>query len=337
MDIWQRRASLIILLSFFWLGGCAKSISYEQSIKYSNVDLIDADIQPEKDDIYAKKKRLVVVPPDLNDIELAMQSELDYKMTKSLEKYLRFGGVKIVDRNIERDMVNRLREEIILAEKNGKGKYKGADFSDYAIYGEVTKALYELEHKPASSYTNKKGKTVNISAKDKHTVTLGFVMKVYKIPELTLVYPVTMEKSLTRTINSGESKNNFNVGNLFANASDKIVKKYREKFQNYFSPAGYAVERKQFKDRNIFKMTAGKLVGITPGQKVRIFSQKMNINSLLGTQVSNEYVAEGVVTEMIENKHSWVYVKNSIQAEKIRLGDKMTPVFEQSFFESILN
>jgi hypothetical protein len=109
----------------------------------------------------------------------------------------------------------------------------------------------------------------------------------------------------------------------------------RNRLKNFFSSIGYIVDKRIKDDESIFEITLGKFHNINKGDIVDIYTKTEKEKSLENEIVIREIkVAQGKVTDYIEDSYSWIIVPDQEQASRVRLGDYVKIRYKQSIWDS---
>jgi len=311
------------------LTGCATT---ERISEYTDVSMQRADILPTKKILSGAKQKIVIFPADTSNFALATNSYVGTTIATTLETYLAEVGVEIVDRNI----ANKLMKELALAESKGKSEYNGPDIANYAITGSVSNAGLSYDFREKRSRTNDEGKKTVTPAYCKFTATVSTNLKLYKLPGLAYSKTISTTEQATRKTETSNSRcpiSNEGAASLVREAAKQGIKDNRDKFQNFFSPKAYVLERKINGDKSLFKISAGENFGFVPESDITFYNIEVKANPLTGEVTTEEYeVVEGtIVSNLIGENYAWILVDNEL-ADKVKLGDFVKVKYEVSSF-----
>jgi len=127
-----------------------------------------------------RKPKVVVFKVDEKS-DSARKFGLGDPTTGALENQLS-DSVEIVDRSLSQ----KLKQEIILGEMHGQSS-SGPSVANFAVLSEINIAKWDKNYTAASSYVNKKGERVYLPARCVHTGSVEGNVKVYELPDMTLV------------------------------------------------------------------------------------------------------------------------------------------------------
>ena len=293
--------------------------------------MIKADILPTKEILSGAKQKIVIFPADTSNSTLAKSSHAGTAISTALETHLAEVGVEIVDRNI----ASKLRKELALAETKGKSEYNGPDIADYAIIGSVSNASISYDFTERSSYTNDDGKTRVTPAHCRFTASVSANLKLYKLPGLAYSKTITTEDKSSFSTDTNNSRcpiSQASANSLVQKAAKAGVEGNRAKFQNFFSPKAYVLERKVNGDQSLFKISAGKNFGFMPESTITFYNLEVKANPLTGDVAIEEYeVVKGTVTaNLISEQFAWILVDDE-HADLVKLGDYVKVKYEVSF------
>lgn len=320
--------SLTAVVTTLALTGCASS-SIKNLESFQKVPLREAEIMPSKAALSGAKPRVVVF-----ELEDKKGSGAGDQVADAVIKELNVTkNVVIVDRNL----AQTLGQEIQLAETKGKAGYGGQDVADFAITGKVTSATAGNAWTASSSWQDKDGKYHVNPAFCTTTGKIEFSLKISQLPSLDVVSTLS-ETALASSRQDGycPSLSQAEARGIISAAAANAVQKIRTDLKNQFAPTGYILERRSLERDNIFKITLGKASGAQPDLKVVVMQITTEKNPLTGA-VSTERVkvADAVISDQLGDSYSYIIVKDSAAAEKIRLGDVAKVEFEESFMDKM--
>tara|TARA_R110001583_G_scaffold18604_4_gene73858 strand:+ start:5770 stop:6813 length:1044 start_codon:yes stop_codon:yes gene_type:complete len=331
----KKKLLVVAVSATLSLTGCIQT--KEDIREYTDVSMQKADILPSKETLAGTKQKVVIFPADTSNSPLGKSSNAGTAISTALETYLAEVGVEIVDRNIAR----KLKSELALAESKGKSQYNGPDIANYAITGSVSNASISYDFTARSSYTNDDGKTRVTPAHCRFTATVAANLKLYKLPGLAYSKTITTEENSSFSTDTSNSRcpiSNASANALVQKAAKLGVEDNREKFQNFFSPKAYVLERKVSGDKSLFKISAGKNFGFKPESTITFYNLEVKANPLTGDVAVEEYaVVEGTVTTNLISEHfAWILVDDEY-ADQVKLGDYVKVKYEKSTFGDMTN
>jgi len=301
--------------------------------KYSKVNLQAADIMPSQEEIKGAKLKVVIFNPDDTGIKLAKNAKLGHSIATTLEQYASKAGVEIVDRNL----ANKLKQEIELAEMKGKPEYQGPNVADYAITGTVSAVNVGAKFTEKSSWVDKKGKRHITPAYCRYSANVTANLRIYKLPALNFSKAITIDDDVStssETRNSSCSFSQASAESLARQAAIAAVKDARTDFQNYFSAKAYVLEHRKKDGESIFKLSRGKNMGFVSQSEVHFYHLESSKNPLSGEMSTEEYrIATGTISNQVGTNFAWVVIDDDEQAEKIKLGDYVKVEFSKGWHE----
>ena len=335
MEVSMKKVLLTMCIgSAVLITGCAGN-QVKDVNSYTRMTLQPADIMPSKNEMSGDKTKVVIFNPVDSDIKLASNAKAGHSIATSLEKHIAVTGAEIVDRNI----AQKLRAEIQLAEIKGSSTYKGPKVADYAITGTVSAANIGSSFTEARSWQDKDGKWHKSPAKCTYTAQVSANMRIYKLPALSFSKAVNLDDSVSVSEEARYySRCPYSTTaqeSLVRQAASDSAKKARTEFQNYFAPKAYVLERRVNEDVSIFKISHGKDLGFVADSDITIYHIEESTNPLTNEVSAEEYaVTEGTISNQVGKNHAWVVVEDKEKASKIKLGDYVKVLYEKGMLES---
>lgn len=317
---------------------------------YQKQFLTKTTFMPSKDNLKNKAPKVVVFALEENDNIVATQAGLGASVANNIENILSQNKLaELVDRKASK----KLRKEIKLAEMNKTGSYKGPKVADYAISGAISNAGFTSKYSSGSTFINPKtGRLVSTPPKYKYVSDVAGNIKIYEMPSLTVIETIEFSGKKRRSENvrqsGGLSMGALQIGGKKLDGSsrdDTLVRKAGEdgiynariSLKNAFAKKGYILEKRNYKNKSIFKITLGSSDGIKQGDKFDIIAKYEIENAITGDiEIERKIIASGVVSDLINHKHSWVLIKNSKKINRIRLGDIVKIKYKKGSFDSII-
>ncbi len=325
-----------MVASVVLLGGCASS-SVKNFDAFQKIPLQATDNMPSKAALAGAKPRVIVFNFD-DKKSGSVGEEVSDKVTKELNET---NNVNIVDRAL----AQRLGQEIQLAETKGRTGYRGQDVADFAITGKITSAGARVSFTAATSWVDKEGKSHLNPAKCTTSGKVSFSLKISQVPSLDVIKTIDKEGSASVS----EDAKFFGLSDcpaltedaakgIISAAAGAAVRKAHTELKNQFAPTGYVLERRQFEENNLFKVSLGQLGGAKQDLAVVFLRTTTDTNPLTG-QVNIEQVkiAEGVISDQLADSYSFILVKDGQSANKVKLGDSVKVKFEDSFADKLNN
>jgi len=337
--------NLSLLIAAGLLTGCIGGSNIKDVSSFEKRPMVKTSVMPTKSQINGAKPRVVVL--DINDhaVNIAKSAKLGTVIRNKIESLVSDAGAETVDRKL----ALKLQEEIQLAEVKGNHNYKGPEIADFSVTGKIITTEFTQTYSAASSWVDDKGKRHVTPAKCTYKVSIEATLKVHAMPSLNLVDTISITDSESRTQDlSGHSYRHYytnhscpkytpaQLSSLIGAAGSDAVIESKVQLKSNFSPRGYITEYRVAKDKNIFKITMGKLAGVKEGMKVDIIQMFHDENALTGeTNLEERKLTEGEVSNIVGQKYAWVVIDDADIAPRIRLGDIVRVRFEDSFFDEI--
>ncbi|MEL0659831.1 hypothetical protein V6255_11850 [Psychromonas arctica] len=328
----KKKLLVVAISATLGLTGC---MSTTENIRdYSDVSMQKADILPTKEVINGAKQKIVIFTADTSNSPLAETSHAGTTIATSLETYLAEVGVEIVDRNI----ASKLRKELALAESKGKSEYNGPDIANYAITGSISNANISYSFNEKHSWVDSDGDRHVNAAYCRFKANVSANLKLYKLPGLAYSKTITTNETVsmkTETTNSRCPISEAAATSLVREAAKEGVEDNKAKFQNFFSPKAYVLERKVNGSKSLFKISAGKNFGFIPESTITFYNLEVKANPLTGDVSTEEYaIVEGTVTaNLIGDKFAWILVDDEL-ADQVKIGDYVKVKYSSGFLTS---
>lgn len=326
--LFSRGTALAVLLALAGCAGTGISLSDYQK----EVSLPAAARLPTETDLNRQgRAKVVVFETDDGDLERARNAQIGITLTRDIEQTLGDNGAEVIDRRI----ATSLGQELQLAEVKGVGVYEGPAVANFAVKPTITLAEYEYKYVPASSYTDKKGKTHEIAAYYSHKAQVQAGLRIYEIPSLHLVKSLTGRGSSSNSTADRGSRELSS--NMIRSATQSALRDMRSEFLNLFAPKGYVLSRRDKGSKSILRISIGSEQGIVPGNSVVIFSEQESIHPITNKVSYNKIpVVEGKVSEIVTPYEAWVVPEDEDKARRVRLGDLIEVVYKDSLWSRLL-
>lgn len=304
---------------------------------------LDANSNPPSIEQMNRSRTRVIVFPTEDKAADAQRLKLGEASTGSIE-----GFVSESAELIDRTLAEKLTDEIKLAEVKGSGAWGGPDVADYAVLSDITLAKASSKFTAGYTYRDKKGNKHVVPPKCSYSAEVEGNLKVHKMPSLVVSKALTLSG---RASESEEVRSNYwyrpnqrcddsnsRMSGLLQQAASNAIKSQRTELQNVFAPKGYITEKRSGDDGSIFKISLGSNNGAQKGLLVNIHREETVTNQLT-QQLENEIIplGSGEITDQVEEKYSWIYIKDEEVADKILLGDIVTIEYKTSIFEDMGN
>ena len=312
-----------LALIVFLASSCAPTI--KNFDLYQKQFLSKSSFMPTKDNLLNKEPKVVVFAFEENNNKTAMQAGLGASVANNIENILSQNKLaELVDRNAGK----KLKSEIQLAEMNKTGSYKGPKVADYAISGAISNAGFTSKYSSGSTYINHKtGRLISTPPKYKYSADVSGNIKIYEMPSLTVIDTIEFSGKKKRSESvrqdGGLSIGTLQIGGKKVDGSDRddsLVRRAGEdgidnakiSIQNVFAKKGYILEKRNLKNKSIFKITLGSSDGMKQGDKFDIIGKYEIENAITGDiEIERKIIASGVVSDLINHKHSWILIKDA--------------------------
>lgn len=315
MNITLRTSCLsALLITTLLTSGCATTVDLS---KFHDADLKEAAILPSKDQLTQQRAKIVVLDADEGYLTEIENTHLGDVFSTTIEKEISAANAEVVDRN----MANKLKDELKLAENGGAGSYSGPAIAEFAIRSKVTTAQYGVTYIETSSWKDSEGKVHVNPAHYNHTAQVVGNISLYELPSLRLVTTINLQGNAS-TSEPRKGNNQIIGASLLRSAAASAISKQAHQLKNLFAPKGYVVERRTDGDISIFRVMMGQNQGVKPEDKVVIYSLRKKMNALTGLEQMDEIpVSQAVTSDQVNNTDAWIVPDDKKTAEKIRLGD----------------
>lgn len=317
--------------------GCKSTIDnkldFQTNPKYQQ-PLAKAQIMPTKGQLQGKPIRVIVVPTQTTN-NLAQRSQSANVLNNALDNILQQTGLRIIDRSLS----EQVKEELIAYESTGQYSASAIDVADIAIWTNISSAIFQHDftegHEGKNLFTGKKvwiDPSCTFKAKVKGTA------KSYKLPNLTLNKQVALSGIATisrDTRNASCRLPTVEIYGLVNEAAASAVRNYRTSLQNAFAPRAYVLEYRVVKDKHYIQISLGANRQLQHGDEIKFIRQIEKTNMLTEESSIHEFIiGEGEVTDIIQQKSSWVIVDKAI-AQQLNLGDLAIVNYSKNIFEHV--
>ena len=304
----------VLCIGLLFSGCTAKRV--EMSFDdFHPVSMKDADILPHRREATDNRKESVVVfGYDKSNAELTEKANIKNIVSSNLENYMANIGVDLISRGSEGS--KRFREEAKLYRlmSGETGVYNGPYKADYFVMGLIN----AIGTKSRLTTDEKKNRRCS------YTANIAGTLRVYNMLERKIVKDIRFDKSR----NYSEAATNVkcpitsDIISILKQATEDAMEVSKGELLNYFTSRAYILERRAKENQNIFKVSMGKNSNLVPGDKIHIYTKSISKNRLTNAMEEEERkIAQGRVTDFVNNTFAWVSVENKEQAERIRFGD----------------
>jgi len=290
------RFILLSLIGIFFIG-CSEKIN---PAEFHPIPAQKAPIQPTQREI-KYKPNVIIFPKDNNNYyENKAKEVLSSLLINS--KY-----VNILDRH------SNIQDEIKLAE-NAKATNSNLNQADYIIVENITPKSYNEKYTPPKYYKDKKGRIYKIPGYYTYEACSSGYIKIYSTIPYQLISSLYANKCYSTT-----STNHENIKKSVQLESIKsAIEDIKYNIYKIFTPKGYIFEIRKKGDKIILHTTLGKDKGAKEGEKVDIYTKKIiKLPFNKKTEIEEQKIGEGVISNVVNAKDSWVIVKDYKEMPKI--------------------
>lgn len=320
--------TLVITLSLVFSGGAvAKPKNIKDFDDYFANSMEDGDFLPTKEMVNDKKKRVAVTPVEILSEQQEEYSQIAVLMRNRLEDLVGKVGV-LMDRGVSARLGNELGR-IELTEGMTPTDNVNTGNAQIAIVPSVISITGGSMDKAAESGENMFGKEYTSAQKCVLTIELETTVKLVTLDtmEIDSIHTqgsgsVTVENTTCRA-----GLMQANLATLTSNAIQDVAREVYGPLSSMLIPTAYVLERRTLTKKekvrgNLFKITLGSDDGIGDASKVTIYSKRSFFNKLTEeTEIDRIKIADATITNKINSKSSWLFVKDNTQASRVRLGD----------------
>lgn len=303
----------IIVLSFT---GCGSGIGPIAS--FQKVPLQKASLMPSKEEINGSKTKIVLTRIDDSSFKLAMDANLGESLRIQLENKLN-SVVDVIDRNIAKQFDNEINNDT-------NNLYDGAlSLPKYAISGKLSNSgISKTYYKRwcSSDVTDICSMSSCRPAYYSFKGSIFGIFKIHELPSMKVLKIIEFEGNAYVQQQYSSSLSQREKILLINSAGSKAIKKSINSLKNFFSKKGYVIEKRIKEDETILKISLGIHNGLSQGDKVIIYNINQSLNPLTNVIENNNFkVSEGLVTNELYDKHSWIIITDSYS--KVKLGDQV--------------
>ena len=174
-------------------------------------------------------------------------------------------------------------------------------------------------------------------------------IKIYELPSLAVVENIEFAGKSTRSENvrqdGGFSLGALKIGGkqvagrdrddgLVRKAGRLAINSSQIDLKNAFAKKGFFLEKRQFEDKMIFKITLGSKDGVKQEDAFEVIGRYEIENPLTGeVEIERRIIATGKVSNLINPKNSWVVLDDTKQAKLIRIGDELKIKYQRGIFD----
>jgi len=330
---------LSILIVFFV--GCSPP-------KVSLMDYTVSDIDNKKamhfipDYIVQKKKpKVAVLPPSDNTpysrCQLYINAQEFLVQTLALA-----GNVELVERTHLNAIIDELKFRAGISGDIDPQRFaKIAEGVDFVFVGSISKAYTQARFTPASSWTDKKGKTHYTSASCSEEAETGLVFRLLEFPEGRIQKAFNM---IGRQINYREVSSQYDCRiqdpcGLLNKAIEKAINNSKNEIINTFPVYGYIYKtmtnRKNPQERVAF-ITLGTSDGIKAGSMVEIIEFIKETDPIKNTDIiTSKIIGECTISETDLHNDRSICIIGEDYANKVFTGHAVKTKFQESFWQRL--
>jgi hypothetical protein len=307
------------------LAGCATGVGTDAFIDFTPAPMSNAAFMPKDSALQFERIKVVVFDAEGNSNYLARDAELGSTLGKAIESNIGAAGAEIVDDAL----ASKLRDVLRNTDLNARVTYAGPAVAKFAIRSVVTGASYGAAYVPASSYTDKKGRTNVTPATYSHVAEVSTDIRIYELPSLKLMRTIGAKGEATFS-DPRTPSNATTARGLVQAAGQNAVEKASAELRKEFAATGYVVAKKSNSKIAIFNVTLGSQNGLKPGSRVHILALQPADSGLSRKADATEevLVARGKVTEMVDRASAWIQLDDEVKADQIQRGLRVRPDYE---------
>lgn len=311
------------IISSTLLTGCMSS-----GVKVANtrpVDVPATNLAPSPEKLKAQMngqgQKIIISPVEYrDDFEAIFAKEVYDDLSQRVMK----SGNIVVDRSL----AQKLREELLAAEKSGQFRTSGPAIADVALMAKIVNLNFGKSFTEASYWVDNKGYSHKSEAYCKFSSDAKLHIRAYLIPSMKLVNTYEYEGSSSaksETRNSNCPVNEAGMQGMMSAAIADAVKSGSGATLNDLAPESYVIERRD--DVNdpslsIFRVTIGKKHGAMEGATVNFFRKEEKVTPITNEKrIENVLIGSGELTSDIDNQGSYVLVEDEQLIDAIKIGD----------------
>ena len=308
------KASAITTLALA-LSGCMSSGPKVAETRVVNFP--DAEVMPTPEQVKDPGYRIVVSPVrHASDVP----GELAEKVYGQVETMLLQAGNKVIDRSLAR----QLRNELEVAESQGRFNTDGVLAADVAVMATVQSSnlTYSFTERRVD-YDDDEKKVYPAHCDFEGTSTID--VKAYMLPDMT---PVGTWKFEGRdTIKSETNDDDCPISDsgargLLTAATTDAVESHMHEVLTPLAPNFYVLERRDGEQGTIFRTNLGSSKGAKAGATVKLFKlEKIRATEYNDARVSRVEIGEGEIVEGVSSDMSYVYVSDQDVVNRLRRGN----------------
>lgn len=297
------------------LAGCMSSAPRLAETRI--VSLPDAQVMPTPAQVKDSSLSIIVAPVQLNSGVHPSLGDLTYDgIHNSISK----AGNTAIDR----DLALRFKDELAVAEMNGRFSSRGIEAADIAVMSTVKSSTLTYEFTEKEEWKNKKGEWVEDPAHCDFDAKTTITVKAFHLPDMTPVGTwdfVGTQGSKTETTNSRCPISDAAAMSLAKEATADAIKRNVHQLLTPLAPDFYILERRDAEGGSVFRTNLGTTKGARKGAMVKIYKiEKVAATEYTKEQVNKVFLGEGEITEDVSADASYVYVDDKQIIDQIRRG-----------------
>ena len=319
----------LIFISFIVLffTGCGTKI---ELAKFAKAPMLKSKYLPTKEQMRAKKTRVLITKFDENSIRGAINANLGVTLSMAIEKELnKANSVEIIQRS---DNSINLKKEIEASELSKElGVDTGA--AEYLISGKVGRATFSYRYIPAKRYKTSKGKIQTIPAKHEYKACTSGVVNILQFPSMNSAKSISFSNCSLDSERANSSHGyKSEDSSLMARSASGAIHRIRKILKNFFSLKGYILEKRVNGDDVIFLTTLGANQGAKESKDVEVYSIRDVKNPITGKVIKQATkIGKGEISNQITPDTSWVVLDELNMGEEAKIGDYIKIIYKGFF------
>ena len=323
----------ILTVGILSFSGCGAELNIPE---YSKAPLAKTSHMPSKSEMQGIKAKVIMMPIDNNEIDVAQRAKLGNSMISKINSELAEGhSVQIVKRVKKSSYSQLLAKEVAASELS---KELGTDVgqADFIITGQISNATYEHSFTEGYNYECKDSdgnkRTCYAPPRMSYESCVEGNIKVFKLPSLSEAFSKAFDECARTSTEVRSSRDVVRENNsLVREAGLEAADTATYPLKNFFAAKGYIYELRRKGDDIILKTTLGATRGAKKGKSVKIYSMMKNTNSLTGTTTTEAIkIGEGTISNQITANSSWIIVDEMFNNYTPKAGDYIKIISEES-------
>ena len=308
---------IFTLLALICLAACNPKI--KNLALYQDSPIKTAEFLPAQDKLASKDINIVILPFEEGDIKAAKQAQLGNIIATATENIISDSKVATI---IDRDSIDKLKDEVAISEIRQTGVFKGLTAADYAISGALSEA--SLQHRYIAKKINvnsRTGQITTIPPKHKYSAKVAGNIKIYSLPNLEAITDSSFF-GFTNRVNT-EVINKEDHG-LLRKAAQDALNAQKITLSNVLSKlrTGYVIGKKTKGKKQIFRVSFGYDDGLKHGDLLVIFRVTKHTNPISNeVRQENIKLTNAVVTNQIYSDSAWVILSDKKMNSQIEIGN----------------